>query len=49
MLVFGTGAVAAVMGGMPASAHLSLLGAFSLLAVPGAAMATAVALRIAND
>lgn len=49
VLVFGTGAVAAVMGGMPASAHLSLLGAFSLLAVPGAAMATAVALRIAND
>lgn len=48
VLVFGTGAVNAVMSGMPATAHLSLLGAFSILAVPGAAVAAAAALRIAH-
>lgn len=48
VLVFGTGAVDAVMNGLPATAHLSLLTAFSLLAVPGAAFAAAAAVRISH-
>jgi heme exporter protein B len=48
VLIFGAGAVDAVMSGMSTSAHFSLLAAFSLLAVPGAAFATATALRIAH-
>lgn len=48
VLVFGAGAVDAVGNGLSATAHLSLLAAFSLLAVPAAMIASAAALRIAH-
>ena len=48
-LIFGTGAVAAAISGAGARAHLLLLGAFSLAAVPLAPIATAAALRQALD
>jgi heme exporter protein B len=48
VLVFGAGAVDAVASGMPTTAHLSLLAAFSLLTFPGAALASAAALRISH-
>ena len=46
VLIFGAGAVSAVDSGMPATGHLSLLGALLLLTLVGAAPATAAALRI---
>lgn len=49
VLIFGAGAVDAVMGGSGAQAHLSLLGAFLALAVVFAPWATAAALRIALE
>ncbi len=49
VLVFGASAVDAVTSGMSATAHLSLLAAFSLLIVPGAAWASATALRISHS
>ncbi len=48
-LIFGTGAVVAVDAGLPAQAHLSLLGALLILTLLGAPPATAAALRIALD
>ncbi len=48
-LIFGTGAVVAVDAGLPAQAHLSLLGALLILTLLGAPLATAAALRIALD
>lgn len=46
VLIFGTGAVAAVEAGLSAQGHLSLLGALLLLSLLGAPVATAAALRI---
>lgn len=46
VLIFGAGAVSAVDSGMPASGHLSLLGALLLLTLVGAPPAAAAALRI---
>jgi len=48
-LIFGTGAVEAVLTGNEAQPHLLLLGAFSLAAVPLAPLAAAAALRQALD
>jgi heme exporter protein B len=48
-LIFGTGAVVAVDSGLPAQAHLSLLGALLILTLLGAPLATAAALRISLD
>jgi heme exporter protein B len=48
-LIFGTGAVVAIDGGLPAQAHLSLLGALLILTLLGAPLATAAALRISLD
>jgi heme exporter protein B len=48
-LIFGTGAVVAVDGGLSAQAHLSLLGALLIATVLGAPLATAAALRISLD
>jgi heme exporter protein B len=48
-LIFGTGAVAAVESGLPAQAHLSLLGALLLMTLLLAPLATASALRISLD
>lgn len=48
-LIFGTGAVAAVDAGLPAEAHLSLLGALLILTLLGAPVAAAAALRISLD
>jgi heme exporter protein B len=48
-LIFGTGAVGAVDGGMSPSAHFSLLGALLILTALGAPLATAAALRISMD
>ncbi len=48
-LIFGTGAVVAVDAGLPAQAHLSLLGALLILTLLGAPLATAAALRISLD
>lgn len=48
-LIFGTGAVVAVDAGLPAGAHLSLLGALLILNLLGAPLATAAALRISLD
>jgi heme exporter protein B len=48
-LIFGTGAVEAVLTGDAARPHLLLLGAFSLAAVPLAPLAAAAALRQAFD
>lgn len=49
VLVFGAGAVEAHQAGLGAGAHLSLLGALLLLAIPVAPWAAAAALRIALD
>ena len=48
-LIFGSGAVEAVLAGGGARAHLLLLGAVSLAALPLAPLATAAALRQALD
>lgn len=50
-LIFGTGAVLALDGGLPgqAQAHLSLLGALLILTLLGAPPAAAAALRISLD
>jgi len=48
-LIFGTGAVVAIEGGLPAQAHLSLLGALLIATLLGAPVATAAALRISLD
>jgi heme exporter protein B len=48
-LIFGTGAVAAIDGGLSAQAHLSLMGALLILTALGAPLATAAALRISLD
>lgn len=48
-LIFGTGAVVAVEAGLPAQAHLSLLGALLIFTLLGAPWATAAALRISMD
>lgn len=49
VLILGAGAVQAAQSGMSAAAHLSLLGALLLLALVGAPLATAAALRISQD
>ncbi len=49
VLVFGSGAVEASAGGLGAGAHLSLLGAFLLLALVITPWATASALRISME
>jgi len=49
VLIFGTGAVEASVAGTGARAHLLLLGALSLAALPLAPLATAAALRQALD
>jgi heme exporter protein B len=48
-LIFGTGAVGAVDVGLPAQAHLSLLGALLIMTLLGAPPAAAAALRISLD
>jgi len=48
-LIFGTGAIAAGLGGGNSRAHLLLLGAFSLAAIVLAPLAAAAALRDALD
>ena len=48
-LIFGTGAVEAVLTGTESRPHLLLLGAFSLAALPLAPLAAAAALRQALD
>jgi heme exporter protein B len=49
VLIFGAGAVSASMAGMSAGGHLSLLGAFLLIALVFAPWATAAAIRIALE
>ncbi|MEW6707850.1 MAG: heme exporter protein CcmB [Pseudomonadota bacterium] len=49
VLIFGTGAVAAVESGLPAGGHLSLLGALLIFSALLAPPATAAALRIAIE
>jgi heme exporter protein B len=49
VLIFGAGAVGAVSTGLGATAHLSMLGAFFLLALVFAPWATAAAIRIALE
>jgi len=49
VLIFGAGAVDAVATGMNAQAHLSLLGAFLVVAVAFAPWVVAAALRISMD
>lgn len=49
VLIFGAGAVAAVAAGLDAGAHLSLLGAFLILALVFGPWVTAAALRISLD
>ena len=49
VLIFGAGAVAASQHGMTPQAHLSLLGAISILALVLAPLATAAALRISVE
>lgn len=49
VLIFGTGAVESVAGGLSATAHLSILGAFLALTISLAPWATAVALRISME
>lgn len=49
LLIFGTGAVEAVLTGTQPRSHLLLLGAFSLAAMPLAPLAAAAALRQALD
>jgi len=48
-LIFGTGAVVAVDAGLPAQAHVSLLGALLIFTALGAPPAAAAALRISLD
>lgn len=48
-LIFGTGAVGAIEAGLPATGHLSLLGALLIFSTLGAPVATAAALRIAVE
>jgi heme exporter protein B len=48
-LIFGTGAVSAVDGGLSPKAHLSLLGALLIVTALGAPMAAAAALRISME
>ncbi|MEK8049767.1 heme exporter protein CcmB [Ideonella sp. DXS22W] len=49
VLIFGTGAVGAVLGGQSAQAHCSLLGALLIAALLGLPLATVAALRISLD
>jgi heme exporter protein B len=49
VLIFGAGAVSASAEGMPAAGHLSLLGAFLLIALVLAPWASAAAVRIALE
>jgi heme exporter protein B len=49
VLIFGAGAADALRAGLPASANLSLLAAGLLIALVGAPLATAAAVRIALD
>ena len=49
VLIFGAGAVSASAEGMPAGAHLSLLGAFLLIALVLGPVASAAAVRIALE
>ncbi|MFH7041051.1 heme exporter protein CcmB [Paucibacter sp. JuS9] len=49
VLIFGAGAVQAVLAGQSAAPHLSLLGAEALLALVGSPFLTAQALRIAQE
>ena len=49
VLIFGTGAVGAATLSAGAGAHFSLLGAMLALALVGAPMAAAAALRISLD
>jgi heme exporter protein B len=49
VLIFGAGAVQAVMTGLDAGAHLSLLGAFLVLSLSFGPWVTAAALRISLD
>jgi heme exporter protein B len=49
VLIFGAGAVEAVMTGLDAGAHLSLLGAFLVLTLGFGPWVTAAALRISLD
>jgi heme exporter protein B len=49
VLIFGTGAVAAVEGGQSASAHCSLLSALLIVTAMTAPVATAAALRISLE
>jgi heme exporter protein B len=49
VLIFGTGAVEAVLAAEGARAHLLLLGALSVAALPLAPVAAAAALRQALD
>jgi heme exporter protein B len=49
VLIFGAGAVSAAEEGMPVGAHLSLLGAFLLIALVIGPVASAVAVRIALE
>ncbi len=49
VLIFGAGAADTVRAGLSASANLSLLGAGLLIALVGAPLATATAIRIALD
>lgn len=49
VLIFATGAASAIEAGLSAQAHLSLLGAVSLLCVPGMPFAAALALNLAIE
>lgn len=49
VLIFGAGAVDAAAAGLDAAPHLSLLGAMLVLALVGAPLAAAAALRIAYE
>jgi len=49
VLIFGTGAVDASLGGMDYEGHLSLLGAFLVIALLSTPLATAAALRISVE
>jgi heme exporter protein B len=49
VLIFGAGAVSASAEGMPVGAHLSLLGAFLLIALVLGPVASAAAVRIALE
>jgi len=49
VLIFGAGAVEATTSGLGGGAHLSMLGAILLVAILGTPLATAAALRVANE